>query len=79
MSEEQKSQPKPKSQGRITLCESKGSPPPEPVNVAPFLTEPKPIQKGLSPPPVEPVSISPFPAKPVPKANVNTSSSENTK
>ena len=79
MSEEQKSQPQQKSQGRYFVCETKGSPPPEPVNAAPFSTEPKPIQKGLSAPPVEPVNISPFIAKPTPKVNANASSSETTK
>ncbi len=79
MSEEQKSQSQSKPE-RIVVCETKGSPPPEPLNAVPFLTnEPKAITKGLSPPPLEPVNISPFQAKPVPKVNANASSSESTK
>jgi hypothetical protein len=76
MSDEQNSKSSQKK-GPFVVNETKGSPPPEPVNAVPFLNE-RPVQKGLSPPPVEPVNISPFPAKP-PKRTSNPSSSENTK
>lgn len=79
MSEEQKPQSNQKQQVRYWVAESKGCPPPEPVSAVPFVNDPKPLQKGLSPPPVEPVTISPFPAKPLQQAKPNPSSSESTK
>jgi hypothetical protein len=70
MPEEQKAQSKPKSQGPFFISETKGSTPPEPVNMIPFTSNPKPVKKGLLPPPAEPVNISPFPVqRPKPKSS----------
>jgi hypothetical protein len=78
MTNEQQSQSQQKTKGPFVVCETKGSPPPEPVNAFPFVTNPQSFQKGLSSPPIEPVNISPFQAKPAQQSTTNKATSETT-
>jgi hypothetical protein len=61
MPEEQKSQSQQKTSGRYYIEETKGSLPPEPINMAPFSRR----DGGLTSPPIEPVNVSPFSSNPV--------------
>jgi hypothetical protein len=61
MPEEQKSvtQQKPQSTTHFVF-ETKGSPPPEPITVAPFQNDPNYWRNELAPPPGEPTKLAPF-------------------